>query len=186
MLTEKTVIEMERDQEELVRRREIVNIYRGSDNDRVLIASTVVDNRLIKPGDDISNEKGVVRRMCNALFIPTVVDREKARQALEAAKQVHAEAVQAREAAIKAAAKAFAARTKAKAAHAAAVASGLQAGIDTAAVIKAKAGAAHSAAVDRRDAAIVAATEAEDQGPPALAVLTAARQAHEDFEAADG
>lgn len=152
--TEKIAHEMATDVDKNVRRRRILQVFRNGK----LFGSEVLDNRLIKPDDDITNESRQVRRELSTVFIPTIIDIAAARTAHRAARELRQEAVAALEAAV--------------IAYEEAVAGGDQAEIDAALIVRQEATAAKNAAREVAQAARDA--------------LDAAIAAHEAFIAAEG
>ncbi len=97
-----------------------------------IVISSSLHRHVISPGQDYSGEIGKVRRMAQAAHVPTVVDRETTRQLYELAKRLRQDAIAAKDAAVTA--------------HEAAVASGGQADIDAALILRDEAIAARNTA----------------------------------------
>ena len=76
-LTEKQVYQVEITENDNVQVRVKTNIYRDGE-----IIATNNERHVVAPGQDYSGEIGKVRRMCQAAFTPTVLDREEKREAL--------------------------------------------------------------------------------------------------------
>lgn len=145
------------------------------------IISSSLHRHVVSPGQDYSGEIGKVRRCCQAVHIPTVVDREITRQLYEEAKRLREVVVATHDAAEQARANALQARSDARDAYAAAVLSDVQEDIDAALVLRTAATQAHSDAVAARVLAQTAMDEAHVARLAARDARDSAIVAHDQF-----
>jgi len=86
MITEKQIyiVNIEGD---FIRSTVGIGFYR----DGVLVAEELVSNRLIEPGGDVSSESSKIRRVANALHVPTLIAKYQAEQEYQQAMENLAE-----------------------------------------------------------------------------------------------